>query len=1613
MSGKQVEFGIRVSVKDGAAAVSDIKDIGDAAVQTADKVEDAGRAMSTSLQAGAKATRDASEATAALTKASQEAAKAGIGFQQSTQNNVHHTRALEVTAKQTANAMRMLPAQFTDVATQLAGGQNPLLILLQQGGQVKDSFGGIGPMFQGIAAAITPTIAVTATAAAGVAALALAYKSGSAEVDAYNKAIIMSGNVAGTTAGQMQAMAARIDDVVGTQAAAADALAQMAGSGRVAARDLERLSTVALQLERDGGQAVAETVKQFAELGKAPVEASAKLNEQYNYLTVAVYEQIRALRDQGREQEAASLAQNTFAEAMDARTKKLNENLGSIERAWRGIKSAASEAVDAMLSIGRVKGIDEQLKAVTANVDALQAKFDDRQRRGLATGDIARRLAAVKELQDSLRETQRLEERSAAQQADQAATNKAGISASTFLQKLDGEKRGIDRVKDALADYRREVEAYNKANPANPRTDAQIAEDEAFIRKKYTAKGNTSNSAGIANREVAELRALIATQDQLTASLEKYGLQADKVSAGDRKVAAIQAQLALAQRDRTGKLSDAALQEQLVEAQRLAAAEKRNAEMTKSLQLQADISAEVTKWANATQAGQALLDEEAALFGKSAEARRIAAAQLKVDAELRAFLAQQQQKGQQLMPAEIALLTQEAEARKQNIATIEGQRQALAGAEQLRQENRRFAAEAIDNERDRVAALLEIDADMWRERIRLAGDGTEAQKQLQTEFDQWYSNRVNKPMLDESRRAVDQINNDFREGFRNMMNDGRGAWGSFTRSLATTFKTHVADAIYKSLAQPYVVNIATNVVGMLGIGGGSPTAGIASAAANGGVTSLLSAGKTAFDLISGGFQSVFSNLGEVVMNLGNAVGSSSINSFGAGMAGVENAGMAGTLGQAASGLGTMAAGYYAGRAISGGYSLNGGSGNSTVNIGAVAGAVLGGPIGAAIGSIIGGAVNRLFGRKPKEQTSFGFQGNFTDTGFTDGLSFSRWKQKGGVFRSDKEGTDYAALKDDFVATLNDGYKAITDATSGYAKTLGLNAEAIKGYTKGVVIDLTGDQAKDAEILSKVFGDISNEMAGSLIPNFAQFAKRGEDASMVLQHLATNYAAVDAVMATLNRTLGATGIASVEARNRLVELNGGIEGLVAGTSFFAQNFLTEAERIAPVMKSVTSTMAELGLASVDTKEEFKNLVLGLVDSGRVATEEGAKLYAKLMAIAPQFAQVADYTASVIEKAKDSAKSAMESTSMESTFAALFSSLQIGVEEEREAATKRHTSAMAAINEQIGNVTDKVNKLASSASKFRSVAEGMRMPSQLAGDRASAEAQIATALVLARAGNVAPDAEALSNALAILSEPSEHLYESFVDYQRAQLKTANDIKDLADLSEGQLSIEKQTLNAMEGQRAALEANHAAELARLDAMLVKAQQQIDGQTGVRTDIATLAAAIQALANRPGNAPSPSSGGGGTTSVSAVEGLYASILLRPSDPEGLAHWTNALQSGMSIDQIRTEFLNSPEYKAMQNAPGFASGGWHKGGWRKVGERGVELEWTPPSRIFNAQDTVKMLNGVGGADLASEIRLLRAAFEDLMRPAGATATSIETVARLLDLMTGGGRRPVLVEIES
>src|SRR5690606_13910864 len=94
--------------------------------------------------------------------------------------------------------------------------------------------------------------------AAGV--LAYAYKAGAAEGDEFRHSIVMSGNAAGTTVGQLTDMSRAIAQVTGTQGAASAALAQMAGSGAVARENLQHFAQVAMGLDQHVGQAVNTTV---------------------------------------------------------------------------------------------------------------------------------------------------------------------------------------------------------------------------------------------------------------------------------------------------------------------------------------------------------------------------------------------------------------------------------------------------------------------------------------------------------------------------------------------------------------------------------------------------------------------------------------------------------------------------------------------------------------------------------------------------------------------------------------------------------------------------------------------------------------------------------------------------------------------------------------------------------------------------------------------------------------------------------------------------------------------------------------------------------------------------------------------------------------------------------------------------------------------------------------------------------------------------------------------------------------------------------------------------------------------------------------------------------
>lgn len=337
--------------------------------------------------------------------------------------------AMGVSANQTRAALRQLPAQFTDIFTSLSSGQAPLTVLIQQGGQIKDSFGGIGPALRGVASAISPAALGFGALAAAVAGLGLAYKQGSSEADEFRRALALTGNIAGTTVGQLSEVARTVALSVGTQGKAAEVLAQLAASGRVAGADIGKLAEAAIRLEREGGPAVAETVKQFAALGNDPLKAAISLNETTNFLTLAVYKQIKALTEQGRTFEAARVAQEAYATAGIQRTKELEQNLGSLERGWRGVSDWAKKAWDAMLNIGRPASLQDQLAGVEKKLAELQASRTVGRNAGRRQSTFDAEEGALQAQADALRETIKLQGRAATAVSERALATQQAIAA--------------------------------------------------------------------------------------------------------------------------------------------------------------------------------------------------------------------------------------------------------------------------------------------------------------------------------------------------------------------------------------------------------------------------------------------------------------------------------------------------------------------------------------------------------------------------------------------------------------------------------------------------------------------------------------------------------------------------------------------------------------------------------------------------------------------------------------------------------------------------------------------------------------------------------------------------------------------------------------------------------------------------------------------------------------------------------------------------------------------------------------------------------------------------------------------------------------------------------
>ncbi|MGS4768844.1 phage tail length tape measure family protein [Klebsiella pneumoniae subsp. pneumoniae] len=318
-----------------------------------------------------------------------------------------------ISAGQYKNAMRLLPAQLNDIAVGLAGGMPLFTIFMQQGSQIADSFGGWGNLFEiikqqllgaGDAADessdslsdnanslsenaenakkltgfLNPmTIGIGALVAV-VGTLTYAWYKGSQEQQEFNKSLVLTGNIAGVTTGQLADMAKSVADNTGnTTAAAAQALNRVVSGGKIATGSMQTVTEAVVAMNDATDESIDSMVADFEKIAQNPVAAIGELNDKYHFLTLATYNQIKALQDEGNQQEAARLATETYAATMKQRADQIQGNLGSLEQAWKWLGDAAKGAWDAMLDIGREKSIEQKIAEAQDELGRAQKSLSD------------------------------------------------------------------------------------------------------------------------------------------------------------------------------------------------------------------------------------------------------------------------------------------------------------------------------------------------------------------------------------------------------------------------------------------------------------------------------------------------------------------------------------------------------------------------------------------------------------------------------------------------------------------------------------------------------------------------------------------------------------------------------------------------------------------------------------------------------------------------------------------------------------------------------------------------------------------------------------------------------------------------------------------------------------------------------------------------------------------------------------------------------------------------------------------------------------------------------------------------------------------------------------
>ncbi|HGX3623472.1 TPA: phage tail tape measure protein [Escherichia coli] len=488
-------------------------------------------------------------------------------------------------------AMRMLPAQFTDVATQLAGGQSPWLILLQQGGQVKDSFGGMIPMFRGLAGAITlPMVGATSLAVA-TGALAYAWYQGDSTLSDFNKTLVLSGNQAGLTADRMLVLS-RAGQAAGlTFNQTSESLSALVKAGVSGEAQIASISQSVARFSSASGVEVDKVAEAFGKLTTDPTSGLTAMARQFHNVTAEQIAYVAQLQRSGDEAGALQAANEAATKGFDDQTHRLKENMGTLET-WADKTAQAFKSMwDAVLDIGRPDSSADMLAKAEKAFDEADKKWQWYESRSHRRGKTSAFLANLRGAWED-RANAQLGLSAAMLQADlekarEMAAKDWAESEASRLKYTEEAQKAYERLQTPLEKYTARQEELNKALKDGKILQADYNTLMAAAKKDYesTLKKPKQSGVKVSAGERQEDRAhaaLLALQAELK-MLEQHSGANEKISQQRRDLWTAESQYAVLHEKLSADVLDGQKKSLSIEEKSLLAHEKETLEYKRQL----------------------------------------------------------------------------------------------------------------------------------------------------------------------------------------------------------------------------------------------------------------------------------------------------------------------------------------------------------------------------------------------------------------------------------------------------------------------------------------------------------------------------------------------------------------------------------------------------------------------------------------------------------------------------------------------------------------------------------------------------------------------------------------------------------------------------------------------------------------------------------------------------------------------------------------------------------------------------------------------------------------------------------------------------------------------